>query len=106
MKHEHVRMAARIAISSLWLHVLFCGVLWARDAPKVIKDAGPKEIRGGGEVTRDELTAAKRSGKDVRVFPADMNHALAREKALKRGQPVPTDFRGAAGTAFAKKTDR
>ena len=55
---------------------------------------------GGGEVSRDELIAAKRAGKDVTFIPADMNHTIARERALKRGQPVPTDFRGAAGVAF------
>jgi hypothetical protein len=55
---------------------------------------------GGGEVARDELIAAKRAGKDVRFIPADMNHAIARERALKRGEPVPTDFRGAAGAVF------
>jgi hypothetical protein len=56
---------------------------------------------GGGEVARDELTAAKRLGKDVRFYPADMNHELARDKAAKRGQPAPTDFRGAASIAFS-----
>ena len=55
---------------------------------------------GGGEISRDELTAAKRAGKDVTFIPADMNHTIARERALKRGQAVPTDFRGAAGVAF------
>ena len=51
---------------------------------------------GGGEVARDELVAARRSGKNVQFIPADMKHEIAREKALKRGQPAPTDFRGAA----------
>jgi hypothetical protein len=55
---------------------------------------------GGGEVTRDELTAAKRLGKQIRFIPADMNHQIARERALKKGQPPPTDFRGAAGAVF------
>jgi hypothetical protein len=55
---------------------------------------------GGGEVARDELIAAKRAGKRIQVIPADMNHHLARERALKRGQPVPTDFRGATGAVF------
>lgn len=55
---------------------------------------------GGGEVTRDEITAARRAGKDVRTIPADMNHQIARDKAVKRGDPAPTDFRGAAATAF------
>jgi hypothetical protein len=55
---------------------------------------------GGGEVARDELTAAKRSGKRVEFIPADMNHQVAREKAQKKGQPPPTDFGGAVGTLF------
>jgi hypothetical protein len=55
---------------------------------------------GGGEVARDELTAAKRSGKRVQFIPADMNHRIARERALKRGQPAPSDFRGAAAAAL------
>jgi hypothetical protein len=55
---------------------------------------------GGGEVSRDELIAAKRLGKKVQFIPADMNHGIARERARKRGQPVPTDFRGAAGVVF------
>ena len=53
---------------------------------------------GGGEVTRDELVAARRAGKEVRFIPADMNHRIARERAEKKGQPVPTDFRGAVAT--------
>ena len=55
---------------------------------------------GGGEVGRDELLAAKRSGKEVRFIPADMNHQKAREKAQKKGLPAPTSFGGAAGEAF------
>jgi len=55
---------------------------------------------GGGEVGRDELMAAKRSGKKVRFIPADMNHQKAREKAQKKGLPVSTNFGGAAGEAF------
>lgn len=51
---------------------------------------------GGGQVGADELAAAKKLGKEVRFFPADMNHQLAIEKAKKKGQPIPTDFRGAA----------
>lgn len=57
---------------------------------------------GGGEVARDELIAAKRAGKQVQFIPADMNHRIAQEKALKKGQPAPTDFRGAAATVFEK----
>ena len=55
---------------------------------------------GGGQVGRDELIAAKRSGKKVRFFPADMNHQKAREKAREKGISEPKNFRGAAGEAF------
>ena len=55
---------------------------------------------GGGEVSRDELIAAKRLGKKFQFIPADMNHEIARERARKRGQPAPSDFRGAAGAVF------
>jgi hypothetical protein len=55
---------------------------------------------GGGEVGRDELMAARRSGKEVRFIPADMNHQKAREKASKKELPVPTDFSGAASELF------
>ncbi|MGB8433575.1 MAG: hypothetical protein WCE38_04895 [Burkholderiales bacterium] len=55
---------------------------------------------GGGEVSRDELIAARRLGKKIQFVPADMNHEIARERASRRGQPAPTDFRGAAGVMF------
>ena len=55
---------------------------------------------GGGEVARDELTVAKRSGKRTEFIPADMNHQIARDKARKQGHPPPTDFRGAAASSF------
>jgi hypothetical protein len=55
---------------------------------------------GGGEVARDELTVAKQLGKRVRFIPADMNHQIALEKARQKGQPEPTDFRGAAASVF------
>ena len=55
---------------------------------------------GGGEVARDELLAARAAGKSVRFIPADMNHRIALDKALSKGQPLPTDFRGAAHLAL------
>jgi hypothetical protein len=55
---------------------------------------------GGGEIARDELTVAKQAAKRVEFIPADMNHEIAREKALTRGEPPPTDFRGAAASIF------
>jgi hypothetical protein len=58
---------------------------------------------GGGEVARDELLAAWRAGKPVVFLPADMNHARARAKALRQGQPPPTDFRGAVHAALSAR---
>ena len=60
---------------------------------------------GGGEVGRDELMAARRSGKDVRFIPADMNHQRAREKASRKELPEPTDFAGAASELFRGRAD-
>jgi hypothetical protein len=57
---------------------------------------------GGGEITRDEFIAAKSLGKNTQFIAADMNHALARAAASKRGLPAPTDFRGALGVALSK----
>ncbi|HEY5777814.1 MAG TPA: hypothetical protein VIT00_03705 [Terrimicrobiaceae bacterium] len=57
---------------------------------------------GGGEAARDEMLAARKAGKPVAFIPADMNHRIAREKAQKKGQPEPTDFRGAAHGSLAK----
>jgi hypothetical protein len=56
---------------------------------------------GGGDVTRDEMLAARQAGKPVTFIPADMNHKIARERAQKRNEPQPTDFRGSAHTALA-----
>jgi hypothetical protein len=57
---------------------------------------------GGGEVGRDEMIAAKKMGKRVIFYPADMNHRLAIEKAAKKGLPPPTDFRGAAHAGLSQ----
>ena len=56
---------------------------------------------GGGEIGRDEMIAARRAGKSVTFIPADMNHAIARAKAAKKGQPEPQNFSGAAAAVFA-----
>lgn len=65
---------------------------------------------GGGEVSRDELSAAlsrgKTVGRDVFFFPADMNHARALERAAKRGQPPPQDFGGAVAPLFKPSPGR
>ena len=55
---------------------------------------------GGGEVARDELLAAREAGRRSIFVPADSNHQIARERAPKAKRPEPTDFRGAAHSAF------
>ncbi len=55
---------------------------------------------GGGDVTRDEMLAARAAGKPARFIPADMNHAIAHKKARDHGQPAPADFRGSAHAAL------
>lgn len=57
---------------------------------------------GGGDVARDEMLAARKAGKPVTFIPADMNHRIAREKAQKKGQAEPTNFRGSVHCALAK----
>lgn len=59
---------------------------------------------GGGDIARDEMLAARKAGKRVTFVPADMNHRIAREKALKRGLPEPMDFKGSAHSALTKGT--
>jgi threonine dehydratase len=58
---------------------------------------------GGGEVARDELIAAKSAGKHIHFIAADMNHRIAIERAAKRGEPPPADFRGAAAVVFGNE---
>ena len=60
---------------------------------------------GGGEVGRDELLSARSAGKQVRFYPAEFNHDVARKKARDKGLSEPTDFGGAAAAAFEAKTD-
>ncbi|CAH2409644.1 hypothetical protein [Mesorhizobium escarrei] len=59
---------------------------------------------GGGDVARDEVLEARRLGKKTKFIPADMNHAAAREKAARKGQAEPIDFRGAADAALRSRT--
>ena len=73
--------------------------------------SGASEVRetdvciiGGGISGLTTAYLLSRAGKRVTFIPADMNHQTAREKARKRGQAEPTDFRGSAHLALAKGT--
>jgi hypothetical protein len=55
---------------------------------------------GGNEIGRDEMRVARRRGKLLQFTAADMNHEIAIQKAVKKGAPLPKDFRGAASVAL------
>jgi len=55
---------------------------------------------GGGEIACQEVEAARKVGKNVTYLPADMNHAAARDKAAKNGDPPPTRFEGPVHRLF------
>jgi hypothetical protein len=55
---------------------------------------------GGGAIARDEIEAARAAGKPVRYLAADMNHSAAIEKARRRGEPAPKDFKGPVHEIF------
>ncbi len=55
---------------------------------------------GGGSIARDELEEGRKSGKIVRYYKTDMNHARAKLKAAKAGKPASINFGGAAQKIF------
>jgi hypothetical protein len=57
---------------------------------------------GGGEVTRDELMAAKSIGKPVYFYPAEVSHRHLSQRAQKRNEPPPESFWGAAHEFFGE----
>jgi hypothetical protein len=57
---------------------------------------------GGGEISRDELLAAREQGRPIEYYPAEVNHNWALENARKRGVPPPDSFWGAVHEAFGK----
>jgi hypothetical protein len=69
----------------------------------VVENSDVMVAFGGGDITRDELTAGRRAGKRIEFHAADMNHKIALERAKKRGEPAPTDFAGSAAAVFGKR---
>ena len=55
---------------------------------------------GGGEVTRDELMAARALGKPVSFHPAEVKHEWAIQNAQKDGLSKPESFWGEAHEVF------
>jgi hypothetical protein len=58
---------------------------------------------GGGEISRDELLAAREQGKPIEYYPAEVNHDWVLARARNKGQPPPDSFWGAVHEVFAKK---
>lgn len=57
---------------------------------------------GGGEISRDELLAAREQGKPIEYYPAEVNHDWALRNARKKGMPAPQSFWGAVHEVFKK----
>ena len=58
---------------------------------------------GGGEVTRDELTAGRALGRPVYFYPAEVSHQQLIQRAHKMNAPLPRSFWGAAHEVFGKR---
>lgn len=58
---------------------------------------------GGGEITRDEMLAAREQGKPVHFYPAELSHAEAIRRAKKMGLPSPDSFWGEAHQVFGRQ---
>jgi hypothetical protein len=57
---------------------------------------------GGGEISRDEMLAAKERGRPVQFYPAEASHEEAIRRAEKMGHPKPDSFWGEAHEVFGK----
>lgn len=55
---------------------------------------------GGGEVSRDELLAAREQGKPIYFYPAEISHEYLIQRAIKQGMPIPKSFWGAVHEVF------
>lgn len=55
---------------------------------------------GGGEISRDEMVAAKEQGKPVYFYPAEVKHTWAIRNAEEAGLPYPKSFWGEAHEVF------
>lgn len=58
---------------------------------------------GGGEISRDELVAARDIGKPVEYYPAEVNHEWVLARARNKGIPPPDTFWGAVHEVFGKQ---
>lgn len=57
---------------------------------------------GGGDVTRDELLAARELGKPIHYYPAEVKHEWAIRNAKRKGLPPPESFLGSVHEVFGK----
>lgn len=107
-RDQHVALSPHVdevffVEDSSWGGFLPGGVELSPTSRAMVENSDVLVAIGGGDVVRDELTAARKLHKDVRFVPADMNHAAARAKAAKKGEPAPTDFEGSAARLFRER---
>jgi len=57
---------------------------------------------GGGDISRDELVAARDLGKPIHYYPAEVKHEWAIRRAKKKGLPAPESFMGSVHDVFGK----
>jgi len=57
---------------------------------------------GGGDISRDELLAARELGKPIHYYPAEVKHEWAIRRAKSMGEPVPESFMGSVHDVFGK----
>lgn len=57
---------------------------------------------GGGDISRDELLAARELGKPIHYYPAEVKHEWAIRHAKRMGEPVPDSFMGPVHDVFGK----
>jgi len=110
-RDQHVPLSPYVDVTFFVRDETWGGFLPGRKDPSptskaMVENSDALIAIGGGDVVRDELSYAQRLGKAVRFIPADMNHAVARAKATRNGQPPPTSFAGSAATLFGAKADR
>lgn len=107
-KAEHVSLSPCVdhvyyIQDSTWGGVLTGSNQLSPTSASIVKVSDEIIGMGGGEIARDEMMAARASGKPVTFVPADMNHRIAIQKAKSRGQKPPAEFKGAAHALLAQQ---
>jgi hypothetical protein len=70
------------------------------ESNKAVSESLIRYLGGGGEIGRNELLASKQISKEAHYYPADINHQVAEELALRKCLPIQAEFCGAVDAAF------